>query len=116
MYIKRVDKLEMWMEETEKLQLDEINSYLVDLRKDLDALKDSIIYSYSNGLAEWSVNKLKVIKRIMYGRNSFELFKSKLLLLDYSIKSTIVGKNLFYDYLLSRINHYMVLSRENYLI
>jgi len=27
---------------------------------------------YNNGLAEGSVNKLKVAKRIMYGRNSFQ--------------------------------------------
>jgi transposase len=82
MFSKRVDKLEPWMEETEKLEITEINSYLSGLRKDLVAVKNSIIYSYSNGLAEGSVNKLKVIKRIMYGRNSFELLKSKLLLLE----------------------------------
>ena len=34
---------------------------------------------YNNGLAEGSVNKIKVIKRIMYGRNSFELLKAKVL-------------------------------------
>ncbi len=82
MFSRNLDKLEPWMEEAEKLQIDEINSYLAGLRKDLTAIKNSIIYSYSNGLAEGSVNKLKVIKRIMYGRNSFELLKSKLLLLE----------------------------------
>lgn len=82
MFSKSLDKLGPWMEEAEKLQIDEINSYLSGLRKDLEAVKNSIIYSYSNGLAEGSVNKLKVIKRIMYGRNSFELLKSKLLLLE----------------------------------
>lgn len=82
MFSKNLDKLEPWIEEAEKLQIDEINSYIAGLRKDLDAVKNSITYSYSNGLAEGSVNKLKVIKRIMYGRNSFELLKSKLLLLE----------------------------------
>lgn len=81
-FSKRVEKLESWMEETGKLQIDEIDSYLAGLRKDLTAVKNSIIYSYSNGLAEGSVNKLKVVKRIMYGRNSFELLRSKLLLLE----------------------------------
>ena len=38
---------------------------------------------YNNGLAEGSVNKLKVIKRIMYGRNSFELLKAKVLLHEH---------------------------------
>ena len=33
----------------------------------------------NNGLAEGSVNKIKVIKRIMYGRSSFDLLKAKVL-------------------------------------
>ena len=37
---------------------------------------------YSNGLAEGSVNKLKVIKRIMYGRNNFDMLHKKVLLLE----------------------------------
>lgn len=82
MFSKNLDRLEPWMEEADKLQIDETNSYLAGLRKDLEAVKNSIIYSYSNGLAEGSINKLKVVKRIMYGRNSFELLKSKLLLLE----------------------------------
>ncbi|RAZ95180.1 hypothetical protein DK853_31310, partial [Klebsiella oxytoca] len=36
-----------------------------------------MIFPYNNGLAEGSVNKIKVIKRIMYGRNSFDLLKAR---------------------------------------
>lgn len=43
------------------------------------AVRNGIIHSYNNGLAEGSVNKIKVIKRIMYERNSFELLKAKVL-------------------------------------
>ena len=49
------------------------------IKKDITAVKNGIIYSYNNGLAEGSVNKIKVIKRVMYGRNSFELLKAKVL-------------------------------------
>jgi transposase len=35
--------------------------------------------NYNNGLAEGSVNKLKVIKEIMYGRCSFEMLRKKIL-------------------------------------
>ena len=49
----------------------------------IDAVKNAIIYDYNNGLAEGSVNKLKVIKRIMYGRCSFALLRSKILNLEY---------------------------------
>ena len=41
-------------------------------------MKNGIAMQYNNGLAEGSVNKLKVIKCIMYGRNSFELLKALL--------------------------------------
>jgi transposase len=34
------------------------------LKRDMQVI--AIIYEYKNGLAEGSVNKLKVIKRIMY--------------------------------------------------
>ena len=50
------------------------------IRQDIVAVKNGIAMQYNNGLAEGSVNKLKVIKRIMYGRNSFELLKAKVLL------------------------------------
>lgn len=49
------------------------------VRKDIPAVKNGITYPYNNGLAEGSVNKIKVIKRIMYGRNIFELLKAKVL-------------------------------------
>jgi transposase len=81
-FSKKADELESWISETEKMEIAEINSYLAGLKKDLVAVKNSIIYPYNNGLAEGSVNKLKIVKRIMYGRNSFELLKSKTLLLE----------------------------------
>ena len=43
------------------------------------------LYKYNNGLAKGSVNKIKLTKRIMYGRNSFELLKAKLLLKEIQI-------------------------------
>ncbi len=48
---------------------------------DKEAVENAIKYHYSNGLAEGSVNKLKFIKRIMYGRNRFSLLRLKVLLL-----------------------------------
>ena len=56
-----------------------LQTFINGIKKDLTAVKNGIIYSYNNGLAEGSVNKIKVIKRIMYGRNSFELLKAKVL-------------------------------------
>lgn len=57
--------------------------YILGLKNDLDVVKNGIHYKYNNGLAEGSVNKNKLIKRIKYGRNSFELLEAKVLLHEY---------------------------------
>lgn len=79
LFAKKTEDLENWMEECRLLQIEELNSFVNGIERDKDAVKHAIQFDYNNGLAEGSVNKLKVIKRIMYGRNSFELLKSKLL-------------------------------------
>lgn len=61
------------------MQIKELDSFVNGIERDKDAIKNAIQFDYNNGFAEGSANKLKVIKRIMYGRNSFELLKSKLL-------------------------------------
>ena len=64
---------------SEAINKSKLQSFVEGILKDLKAIKNGIIYSYNNGLAEGSVNKIKVIKRIMYGRNSFDLLKAKVL-------------------------------------
>ena len=80
MFSKKHEKLEKWIQETKKHKILEIDSFLNGIERDLDAVKNGIKYDYNNGLAEGSVNKIKVIKRIMYGRCSFDLLKQKVLL------------------------------------
>lgn len=76
------DKLNDWIEEAKLLNISGINSFINGLLRDIDGVKNSIIYDYSNGLAEGSVNKIKVIKRIMYGRCNFETLRKKILILE----------------------------------
>lgn len=76
------ESLAAWIIEAEHLDLSELNGFLNGIKKDMDAVKNAFMFSYNNGLAEGSVNKLKTIKRIMYGRSSFELLRNKLLLLE----------------------------------
>ncbi len=82
LFSKKPDEIEKWMENTEEAGIEQINSFVNGIRRDLPAVKNAIELDYNNGLAEGSVNKLKVTKRIMYGRNSFELLKGKLLRLE----------------------------------
>ncbi len=82
MFSKRANDLSDWMENTSTLEIEEINSFINGLNKDIVAVKNAILLKYNNGLAEGSVNKIKVIKRIMYGRNKFDLLRKKVLLLE----------------------------------
>ena len=79
-FSRNVDMLDSWLEKVANVNIPELNTYINGVQKDVDAVKNGISLAYNNGLAEGSVNKIKVIKRIMYGRNSFELLKSKVLL------------------------------------
>ena len=86
LFAKKTGDLESWIEECRLLEIEELDSFVNGIERDKDAVKNAIEFDYNNGLAEGSVNKLKVIKRIMYGRNSFELLKSKLLRLELKRK------------------------------
>ena len=79
---KNVDALDKWMEKAKKLDIPEIDSFICGLERDLNAVRNAIKYEYSNGLVEGSINKLKVIKRIMYGRCCFETLRTKTLRLE----------------------------------
>ena len=52
------------------------------LEQDLAAVKLSISAPWSNGPLEGQINRLKAIKRQMYGRAGFDLVKARVLLLD----------------------------------
>ena len=82
LFSKIASGLDKWIEEAPALGIREIESFIGGIKRDMEAVKNAVKYDYNNGLAEGSVNKLKVIKRVMYGRCSFSLLKKKLLCLE----------------------------------
>lgn len=79
LFSKKPDKLELWLEKAKKLDVIELNSFINLIESDIDAVKNAVIYNFSNGLTEGFNNKTKVIKRQMYGRCSFDLLRLKIL-------------------------------------
>lgn len=82
-FSQKSDEIDSWIMSAQSLQLEELDTYINGLKADIEAVKNSIQYKYNNGLAEGSVNKIKLAKRIMYGRSGFHLLKSKILLNEY---------------------------------
>ena len=90
----RFPKLDAWFVKLENFNIPKLQTYVNGIRQDVVAVKNGIAMQYNNSLPGGSVNKLKVIKHIMYGRNSFELLKAKILFTsNFAVKSTKRGKN-----------------------
>lgn len=49
------------------------------LRRDIDAVCNAIDLPWSNGQAEGQINRLKTIKRAMYGRAGSELLRARMM-------------------------------------
>jgi predicted transcriptional regulator len=78
---KNPDSLLIWMDNVNQLSIPELNAFVNGLKLDIDAVMNAIAFDLSNGLAEGCINKIKVIKRIMFGRCKFDLLRSKCLAL-----------------------------------
>lgn len=78
-----VNLLDQWLNKIDALSIEELTSFTSGIRRDINAVKNAIITPINNGLAEGTINKLKVIKRIMYGRCNFELLRKKAISLQY---------------------------------
>ena len=78
-FSKKPRRLNKWIKDAKEINVKELNSFITLIESDIDAVKNAIKYDYSNGLTEGFNNKTKVIKRIMYGRCSFDLLRLKIL-------------------------------------
>jgi transposase len=72
--------LDQWMEATLLLKKKKLNTFVNGLKRDIQAVYNSITSTWSSGKVEGNVNRLKNIKRQMYGRASLELLKRKVIL------------------------------------
>ncbi len=78
-FSKKPRRLDKWIKDAKEINVKELNSFVTLIESDIDAVKNAIKYDYSNGLTEGFNNKTKVIKRVMYGRCSFNLLRLKIL-------------------------------------
>lgn len=58
--------------------ISELKSFAYGIKMDIKAVNNAIDLDTSNGIVEGYVNKLKTVKRVMYGRASIELLRRKM--------------------------------------
>jgi transposase len=75
----KVSSLARWIQEAEATGIAAIGKYVRQLKRDRKAVEHAVEYQWSNGPVEGHINRLKTIKRQMYGRAGFELLRSRVL-------------------------------------
>jgi transposase len=74
------EHLDAWMAGVDADNLPHLHRFVTGLRRDPDAVLNGLILPYSSGSAEGNVNRIKLIKRQMYGRANFDLLRKRVLL------------------------------------
>lgn len=77
--LRRGQDFELWLSAVEASQIPELRRFAQGLLKDKSAVVAGLTLSYSNGPVEAQVQKLKVVKRSMFGRAKLPLLRQRLL-------------------------------------
>ena len=76
---REVGEVEGWLEESLSCGVKGFETFAIGLRREQPAVEAALSLPYSNGQTEDQVNRLKTIKRQMYGRATFGLLRRRFL-------------------------------------
>ncbi len=74
------DRLDDWIAAVEADDQPDLHSFARGLTHDYDAVVNGLTLPWNSGVVEGTVNKIKMIKRQMYGRAGFPLLRKRVLL------------------------------------
>ncbi|MFD8818904.1 transposase, partial [Streptomyces sp. NPDC059627] len=77
---RRGSTLPTWIDAVDASQLPGLTGFALHLLRDLDAVTAGLTLEWSSGSIEGAVNRIKKIKRQLYGRAGFELLRKMILL------------------------------------
>lgn len=75
-----VVKLDNWLVTALDSSFKQLRNFAASIKTDYACIKAALSYPFSNGRTEGHVNRLKTIKRMMYGRAHFDLLRKRVLL------------------------------------
>jgi transposase len=73
-------ELETWLTAVEADDQPELHSFANGIRRDQQAVTNGLTLPYSSGTVEGNINRIKMLKRQMYGRASFALLRKRVIL------------------------------------
>ncbi|WP_084489446.1 transposase [Nocardia niwae] len=79
---RRGSDLETWMKAVDADNHPALHSFVRGLRRDQDAATAGLSMERNSGAVEGHVNRIKMIKRQMFGRTNLDLLRKRILLSD----------------------------------
>ncbi len=76
---RRAGEFAAWLEQVAQSDVAELKAFARGLAQDRKAVEAGLSLVWSNGQVEGQVNRLKTLKRQMYGRASFDLLRARVL-------------------------------------
>ena len=76
----RGDRLDNWLTAVDTDDQPELHSFAAGIRRDYDAVRNGLTLRHNSGPVEGHVNRIKMIKRQMYGRANLDLLRKRVLL------------------------------------
>lgn len=76
---RQAGRLDGWLKMASESGVRELESFARTLGWDYDAVLAALKYEWSQGQVEGQINKLKLIKKQMYGRANFDLLRQRVL-------------------------------------
>jgi transposase len=74
------DRLNAWITAVEADDQPDLHSFITGLKRDWNAVIAGLTTPHNSGAVEGNVNRIKMIKRQMYGRAKFDLLRKRILL------------------------------------
>ena len=76
---RRAERFDDWIGQVIESRIPELRSFVDSLKQDRPAVVAALTYEWSNGRVEGEINRLKLVKRAMYGRAKPDLLKARML-------------------------------------
>jgi transposase len=73
--------LDPWLAAIEADDIPELHTFARGIRQDYDAVRNGLSLPYNSGACEGNVNRLKFLKRQMFGRAKLDLLRKRVILL-----------------------------------
>ena len=74
-----LERLDAWLIDARASGIYAMQRFARTIRQDLEAVRNAVLEPWSNGQTEGQINKLKTLKRAMYGRAGVDLLRARMM-------------------------------------